>query len=310
MSESDFSFLDVITAAANRQADRAAQVAFIGRLATALNRQCFEAFGFGPDDPRRTSNTIASMRPPNSDSPEGTIATVCLGLCEGSLAVQNGGEMNVTSVIEFGPDWQWLRLTGADPKDPENYSALRLEQVVEWIFVKLSGNMEMLAVKWQRENPQLCAILNAICQRPPWLVLNSIGFGTLEWGNRTWAYDVLPAEAGPAELPGFVGFAGDEHLFISAAVPEQYRAPQLWHELQERLVHKDESNACVLALLDELETHGLREDNTYLRLRRDLFWALVAYYDADPTRLPADRPEFRRQIGESLVLLGGLAPDD
>lgn len=135
--------------------------------------------------------------------------------------------------------------------------------------------------------------------RPDWIKTNEVGSGEIEYGGKKFPYTVLRKELVPT-LPGFLGYLNVEHLFISEEVPEEFRVPELIHEIIEFTELKDQKGRCVEALKRELliVPEGMRQ--RYLEYRRDFFARLIEYYKN------SDDEDFRAEIQASYEFLQGL----
>lgn len=131
-------------------------------------------------------------------------------------------------------------------------------------------------------------MLHDLRLRPSWIVLESVGTGKFYWHGERIPYTIMRKEAGPEELPGFLGyFEGEErggkksrHLFISEDSPVRFRRLQLIHELIEFDELADQPDRCLRALereLDSINDPTIYAD--YVEYRLNFFENLVKYYE-------------------------------
>ncbi len=132
--------------------------------------------------------------------------------------------------------------------------------------------------------------------RPDWIKTNEVGSGEITYGDQTVPYTILKKELQP-KLPGFLGYPKGEHLFISEEVPEEYRTPQLVHEIVEFTTLKGKRGRCVEALLHELAVVPEEIRQAYLEYRTRFFERLVAYSK------DSENEEFKAEIKASYEYL-------
>lgn len=117
--------------------------------------------------------------------------------------------------------------------------------------------------------------------RPDWIKNNEVGKGRIEYEGRDYFYTILDSKVQP-KLPGFLGYPDGENLFISEGVPEEFRDPQLIHEIIEYTELKGKEGRCLEALRRELEIAREKFEEEkyleYLEYRRNFFAKLVDYY--------------------------------
>lgn len=113
--------------------------------------------------------------------------------------------------------------------------------------------------------------------RPNWIKNNEVGVGEIEYGGRKIPYTILKKESVPT-LPGFLGYPKAEYLFISEEVPEEFRVPQLIHEIIEFTELTGQKGRCVEALKRELSVIPEEIKQKYIEYRRDFFKRLIEYY--------------------------------
>lgn len=113
--------------------------------------------------------------------------------------------------------------------------------------------------------------------RPEWIKTNEVGTGEIEYEDKKIPFTILKKELAPT-LPGFLGYAKGEHLFISEEVPEKFRSPQLIHEIVEFTELKGQKGRCVEALKRELSVVPEEIRQEYLEYRRNFFARLIEYY--------------------------------
>ena len=139
-------------------------------------------------------------------------------------------------------------------------------------------------------------------KRPAWLKNNTVEMGTIAYLGEQIPYTVAKKEIAP-QLPGFIGWvnpAKAEHLFISEEVPEEFRYPQLLHEIIEFKSYKGQPDRCRNALQKELSVVPPDILPRYIPYRRDFFGALLNLYDNSPAEAQAAYPpDFRDEIQQS-----------
>lgn len=135
--------------------------------------------------------------------------------------------------------------------------------------------------------------------RPDWIRENEVGSGEIEYEGKKIPYTILKKELEP-RLPGFLGYPNGEHLFISEEVPEQFRDPQLIHEIIEFTELKDQKGRCKDALKKELEVVPDEIRQEYLEYRKEFFALLVAYNEN------SEDEDFKSEIQASHEYIQGL----
>lgn len=137
---------------------------------------------------------------------------------------------------------------------------------------------------------------------PDFIRLAKVDAGTIDIDGTTHNYYVLSRELEPL-LPGFVGFTGNQFLFISEDVPVEYRPYILAHEVREFTQRAGQRGRCRATLEQELEEVPDDIRVEYTRYRRDRFEDLVAYYadNQDP-----NMQGFKAELEGSLALLETL----
>lgn len=135
--------------------------------------------------------------------------------------------------------------------------------------------------------------------RPSWIKNNEVGVGEIEYGGKKIPYTILKKESVPT-LPGFLGYPNAEYLFISEEVPENFRAPQLIHEIIEFTELKGQKGKCVEALKRELSFVPEEIRQEYFKYRRIFFKRLIEYYKDFKDE------DFKAEIQASYEFLQGL----
>jgi len=135
--------------------------------------------------------------------------------------------------------------------------------------------------------------------RPDWIIANVVGVGEVEYKGQTIPYTILKKELAP-KLPGFLGFPKGENLFISEEVPEQFRLPQLVHEIIEFTELVGQKGRCLEALKRELSIVPEKIKQEYIEYRRDFFARLVEYYKESKNE------DFKSEIQASYEYLQNL----
>ena len=135
--------------------------------------------------------------------------------------------------------------------------------------------------------------------RPDWIKTHEVGVGEVEYEGQRIPYTVLNKDLEP-NLPGFLGYPDGENLFISEEVPEEYRLPQLIHEIVEFTKLKDKKGRCVEALKHELSFVPGKIWEEYLEYRTDFFARLVEYYKGSKDE------DLKEEIRASYGVLQGI----
>lgn len=115
-------------------------------------------------------------------------------------------------------------------------------------------------------------------QLSEYLKKHSTGEDVIEIGSEKFRCLIVYPSVEP-RLDGFVGVDKSERLvFISAAVPDQYRFYFLFHEIVESYVlQENASGKCLSALNAELAVVPKGTLSLYLPYRRDFFARLVVF---------------------------------
>lgn len=129
--------------------------------------------------------------------------------------------------------------------------------------------------------------------RPDYIKLNEVGTGVVEFGGSQIPYAILKKSV-ESRLPGFVGYPGGKHLFISEEVPAPFRELQLIHEIIEFTELRGVPGRCRQALIRELALVPAEIRDAYVAYRRDFFAGLVEYYETSPDE------DFKGEIRASL----------
>ena len=132
--------------------------------------------------------------------------------------------------------------------------------------------------------------------RPDYLKNNEVGLGTVEFEGSLYTYTIVNKNLEP-RLPGFLGFPGGEHLFISEEVPVDYRDPQLIHEIIEFTQLQGVEGRCLKALKIELGLIPEEIKDEYVSYRTNFFRTLVDYYRE------SEDEDFKSEIQGSLEFL-------
>jgi len=135
--------------------------------------------------------------------------------------------------------------------------------------------------------------------RPDFIKDHEVEKGEMRMGDERIPFTVLKKELEPS-LPGFLGFSKGKHLFISEEVPEDFRIPQLCHEIVEFVELKGKEGRCLESLKRELETVREEIKKEYIHYRRMFFERLVAYYQ------DSEDEDFKREIVKSMEHLRSI----
>lgn len=136
--------------------------------------------------------------------------------------------------------------------------------------------------------------------RPDWIKANATGVGGVNYLGRKIPFTIIKKELAPT-LPGFLGYFNGEHLFISEEVPEEYRMPQLVHEIIEFTELKDKKGRCLEALKRELSIVPEEIKQSYLEYRKKFFAKLIEYYK------DSQDEDFKAEIAASYEFLQSLS---
>jgi len=109
-----------------------------------------------------------------------------------------------------------------------------------------------------------------------WIEAHKAGSGEIEYKGKKIPFTLIRREALLA-LPGFLGFPDGKHLFISEEVLEEFRTPQLIHEIIEFSELKGQEGRCVEALKQELLFVPEKIRPKYLGYRRAFFARLIEF---------------------------------
>lgn len=131
---------------------------------------------------------------------------------------------------------------------------------------------------------------------PEWMTVTKVDEGTIMVDGKEYVYHVLDRSLEP-RLPGFLGFSGGEHLFISEEVPEDFRPYMLTHEIREFTTLAGLPGRCCVALTFELAEVPPEIYVVYLSYRLQFFRNLVAYYvESDDPKVSDLKGEIARSL--------------
>jgi hypothetical protein len=136
--------------------------------------------------------------------------------------------------------------------------------------------------------------------RPDWMKNNEVGASEVEHEGRKILYTIVDKSLEP-KLPGFMGYLDGEHLFISEEVPDEFRIPQLVHEIIEFTELKDQKGRCLEALKRELKIVPDNIKPAYLKYRTIFFEKLIEYYKN------SKKEDFKTEIRASYDFLKELS---
>ena len=129
-------------------------------------------------------------------------------------------------------------------------------------------------------------------KRPDWVKKNEVGKNEVEFEGQKIPYTILRKEVEP-KLPGFLGFPEGKFLFISEEVPEEFRNPQLVHEIIEFTELKGKKGRCLESMKRELEIVPDDIKKEYIEYRRNFFGRLIEYSKN------SDDEDFKKEIQAS-----------
>lgn len=136
-------------------------------------------------------------------------------------------------------------------------------------------------------------------EKPEFIEKNEVGIGEIEYCGKRFPYSILRKEVEP-KLSGFLGFFGGKFLFISEEVPEQFRAPQLIHEIIEFTEFQGKRGRCLEALMREFNFVPPEDFKEYIKYRLKFFKSLVDFYEN------SDDEEFKKEIQASYEYISVL----
>ena len=125
--------------------------------------------------------------------------------------------------------------------------------------------------------------------RPRWLRNAEVGKGKVLHNGKEYPYTIVATKVADRDdgktLSLFVGYFQLEHLFISEAIPAEFRQYVLLHELRQFHEFLGQSNSIKSALISELSEVPLDQLERYLPFRKKYFEELINYHKGGSPRL-------------------------
>jgi hypothetical protein len=136
--------------------------------------------------------------------------------------------------------------------------------------------------------------------RPKWLRKSEVGKGKVKYNGKVYSYTITKPDMANTDdgrtLKLHVGYFNLEHLFISEAIPLEFRSYVLQHELRELIEFSGQKGRCKSSLTSELSEIPLTLLGKYLPFRLQFFQELIAYYASNP-------PDFMDELADSLTYI-------
>lgn len=136
---------------------------------------------------------------------------------------------------------------------------------------------------------------------PAFISENTVGTRTVIYKWKPIVYSILKKELVPT-LKWFL-WQKDLNFFISEDVPENFRDPQILHEIIEFTELKWKKWRCLESLKRELFLLDKSISQEYLKYRIDFFKSLIQYHKNTPSSEWFDADDLREEINKTYEYL-------
>jgi hypothetical protein len=132
-----------------------------------------------------------------------------------------------------------------------------------------------------------------------------VGTGIVIYQWKQVVYHILKKETVP-NLKWFL-WQKDLNFFISEEVPENFREPQMMHEITEFTELKWKEWRCIEALKNELFLLDKSIATEYLKYRTEFFKRLIKFHENTPSKEWFDADDLRKEINRTYEYLKTLS---